>query len=105
MFAYDFTFFDQFPLNILVIWKYGSFIVALFGYEHFQNFENQFFKDEKTSGFLSKGRFPTLGRKWKNNREIYDVCAKNENCNSFSRKISKSVTNRRRKRKLFFNFK
>ena len=27
MFAYDFTFFDQFPLNILVIWKYGSFIV------------------------------------------------------------------------------
>ena len=48
MFAYDFTFFDQFPLNILVIWKYGSFIVALFGYQHFQNFENQFFKDEKT---------------------------------------------------------
>ena len=45
MFVYDFTFFDQFPLNVLVIWKYGSFIVALFGYEHVQNFENQFFKD------------------------------------------------------------
>ena len=164
--------------KILVIWKYGSFIVALFGFEHYQNFENQFFKDEKTpvdfctrvgfhadshsvlnesisksSGnvwidslivwpslssvrttayhfnvlasspiwrvcqeltiswsssvnFISLNNCPSTERScvvpitrsiWcsiliLNIREIYDVYVKNENCDSFSCKILKSVT-------------